>query len=456
MAPDSSFILLKMISPISIGRAREWSASVSAVLLSLLLASIQSAPAESPRSPSLLGDDLVVLGDPDFGMESGIRSVRSLGRLAFLYDEELQRLMTLDEEEPAARALGTFGRLLKLVLVDSFFIQLEFGVTHEVFGHGARGRENGLSPSFQFSLPYPYQWVLDTKVDHGGITLDARSGVLERDLLVLAAGIEANHFGAWSLESEFLIPRGRAHYSEALLYIVSNVYYSDSAFFGRANESADPGDDVHAYVTGLQERFNQWRDEDRSRIERRLQVAWLWIFADPMFWLSFWQVLVDHAVLGERWMNIPMLEIDTIRFFPGTRFNLSPFGAEHYLDLFMLKDDLLIDLYGRIGSSGLASYWGAGIRALGYQPGFGLELGGELDLWNQPEILFEHRNVFLRPNTWGASTALHATWRIYRPIGIIGKLGAKTHGYLMGQPVDAGIYGYVGLSLSSDESALFP
>lgn len=436
-------------------------ASRSSVILSVVaavsvLTSTQSAPAGARTSPSLLDGDLVILGDPDFGMEGGIRTVRSFGRLAFLYDEELRRLIPQNEERAPVRALGTLGRLVKLVLVDSFFVQLEFGVTHEVFGHGARGRENGLNPSFRFSLPYPYRWVLDAKVDHGAVTLvEGHTGVLERDLLFFSGGIEANHFGAWLLQTEFLIPRRRAHYSEALLYLVSNLYYSDSAFFGLENRSSDSDNDVQSYVTGLQERFNQWRDRDRSRVENRLKIAWLWIFADPTLWLSFWHVIVDYAFLGERWMNFPMLKLDAFRFFPGTRFNSSPFGAEHYLDLFMLKDDLLFDLYGRVGSSGLASYWGAGIRAFGYKPGFGLELGGELDVWNQPEILFEQRNVFFRPNTWGASTAVHATWMFYCPIGITGKLGAKTQGYLMGQPVDGGVYGYVGLSLFTDETSLF-
>jgi hypothetical protein len=47
----------------------------------------------------------------------------------------------------------------------------------------------------------------------------------------------------------------------------------------------------------------------------------------PHLRLSSWQVLVEHAYFGERWMRIPKVEVRNLRFFPGTRFNLSPFGT---------------------------------------------------------------------------------------------------------------------------------
>ncbi|MBI4818157.1 MAG: hypothetical protein HY791_17980 [Deltaproteobacteria bacterium] len=406
---------------------------------------------ESTTSEDLLDDDLVFLGDPEFGMEAGVRTVRSFGRILFSYDAALSKRFELDESAPSGRFVGMLGRLLKLAFIDGPMAQTERTLTHEVFGHGARARENGQDPSFQFSLPFPYRWIFDPNVEHGGIALNGRVDSLESNIPFVTGGIESSHLGAWWLSREFFVPRGRAHYSESLVYLISKVDYANVAFFGSRNDSANNIDDVHYFIGALQERFNRWRPEDRSAIEDRLRLAWLWIFTDPTFWLALWQVGVDHAYLGNRWMSIPTLEVGGFRLYTSTRFDVSPFGAEHYVDVFASKVDLAeLGFYGRVGSSGLASYWGIGGSVFGYELTSGVELAGSVDVWNQPEILFEHRNVFVRPNVWGANVSLGGTLSVFRGVGVTAKLGVKTRGHLMGQPVDSGLYGYVGLLLDRE------
>jgi hypothetical protein len=118
------------------------------------------------------------------------------------------------------------------------------------------------------------------------------------------------------------------------------------------------------------------------------------------------------------------------------------------LDLFMAKGSTVIDVYARVGSSGLASYTGGGVRALGWRPHARVSLGAELDVWNQPALLLEQRNVYDPPQRWGVNGGAFGTWTLFGSLGITGKIAYKSSGYLMGQPIDAGAYGYFGVTIA--------
>ncbi|HSO39620.1 MAG TPA: hypothetical protein VLT33_44140, partial [Labilithrix sp.] len=132
------------------------------------------------------------------------------------------------------------------------------------------------------------------------------------------------------------------------------------------------------------------------------------------------------------------------------RFGLTPFGAEHYVDVMVGRDRSVVALYGRAGSSGLASYTGAGVRALGLRLGDRVSLGAELDVWSQPQTLFDDRAVYERPQSRGVNAGATGDVRVYRNVGLTARLAYKTRGYLTGQPIDQGLHGYFGLSVAFD------
>jgi hypothetical protein len=221
--------------------------------------------------------------------------------------------------------------------------------------------------------------------------------------------------------------------------------------------ASGPGGDADQYVSELQLRFNRWRPADRHDIAQRLRYGYLYNFVDATFWQSAYHLAITYLYEGKRdakLLTIPLWGETTL--YPTTRFNLTPFGAEHYLDLFLHGRGWTVDVYGRVGSSGLAPYYGGGARALGLRPGLGLSLGAELDVWSQPEMLFEERNVFDRPNALGFSAGIDVDWHLYGPLATTAKLAGKTRGHLMGQPLDSGVYGYAGITVApGPQGALF-
>ncbi len=413
----------------------------------------EAATSEVPPPPPTVArperPDLVFVVDPKMGMETGVLGTESLGRLLFRYEEALPRGIFRDEATVPKKLAGMLTRGLKLLFLDAPLADVETTMIHEVFGHGSRARDVGQSASYKLSIPEPYCAILSPRSDCRSFTEDVttESGQRDKDLAVTFGGIEANYMTAYVIDQHTVAMHGWMHHADLLVYLASKLTYYGS-FTGSALERSGAtglaGDDVDHYVRLLQDRFNQFRPEDRVAMVHRLQTAYLWNYADPLFYFAIYGTMRTLAT-GERMVQAPLPESHGVRFLPMPRFSLTPFGAEHYLDLFVARGDVVADLYGRVGTSGLASYSGGGLHVHGLAPHPQVELGGDVDVWSQPDMPLEARNDYVRPTSFGASLAAYATARVFGSLGLTGKLAYKSSGFLMGQPLGDGPYGYLGV-----------
>lgn len=408
------------------------------------------ARADPPQAP------LVVVVDPKLGTEAGIRTVDSVGRLLFRYDEAIPKFVSWNERTVLGKGGAVVGRAVQWLFIDDALADFETTTIHEVFGHGARARQLGQPVKFDFALPGIYCSLLadgDNCTSHAQVSTS--TGNRDRDLLVVMGGVEANLLTAYWIDLRIVQSRGWAHEGDLLVYFASKLAYRKSFMSTRLDTAGGletPSDDIDRSVTLLQDRFNLPRREDRHRISSRLRTAYLWNLADPMLWYSAYGVVVRGIFEGERWTRAPLPELGKTIVYAAPRFNLSPFGAEHYLDLMLGRGPSVVALYGRVGSSGLASYSGAGLRAVGLPVHERLSLGGELDVWSQPETLLDERAVYERPQRRGINVALSADLRVVGRVSLTGKLAYKSRGYLVGEPIDEGPYGYIGASIALDRA----
>jgi hypothetical protein len=419
---------------------------IGGVVVAIAL-TVSSAPALA--SPAT---DLVIVADPELGMEGGVRSVDSVARVVLRYDEALPTFIELDERRPVHRVASVLARLLQLVAIDFPVAELLSTFTHEVYGHGARGREFDRAPVYNFHLPATYGFILapDDHTSHSATTDFTRGqgGQVDQALPGNFGGIEANLVAAHWMTTRIVASEGLAHHGELLMYMAKTVY-ADSVYGRKIDRlgGTDGGNDIASYVTNLQDRFNRVSAADRASIAGRLRTAYAWNLVDPTLVFAAWSTL-RFVALGERASTLPLARAFGVSMYPSTRFALSPFGAEHYLDLFFAKSGVVANVYGRAGSSGLATYDGVGVRVLGWEPLPGrVGLGGELDVWTQPETLLVERNVYDRAQVVGANIGAHATVYLSDRIGITGKLALKSRGYLMGEPIAGGPYGYLGVAV---------
>lgn len=394
-------------------------------------------------------EPLVFVADPKFGVETTVRSTDSVARLAYRYEGALPDV-PLDEQRFPGNVLGVLGRGLKLVLVDEPLAELTSEIAHEVGGHGARGRELDLDPTFLFYLPLTYRNVFAPKDEarSGAYTQFLTRGPIEGDRAMFGTlgGLEANYVHAWWINARIVRAGGRVHHGDLLVYLASKLPYADSVY--RTPDASDSANDVGSYVTALQDRFNRWTPEDRRAIANRLGAGYLWNLADPTLFYALYGSVVANVLQGRPVTKMPLPRIGGTTLFLSPRFALGPFGADHTLDVFLARGTRMLDLYVRTGSSGLADSYGLGARVLGIRASERVTLGGELDVWRQPEILLHERSVFDRPQRLGVNAGAFFDVRVASIVGITGKLASKTPGWVMGQPVGGGIHGYLGVSLA--------
>lgn len=394
-------------------------------------------------------EPLVFVADPKMGVETTVRSTDSIGRVVFRYEEALPAI-AVNERTFWGKGAAVIGRGLELVFFDEPIAELVSAAAHEVGGHGARARELGLDPSYVFYLPGVYRAIFSPgdRGEAGAYTQYLARGVVEGDraLLGTLGGLEANYVHAWWIQSRIVRANGWVHHGDLLVYAASKLTYGNTLL--APPQDAASGNDVATYVTGLQDRKNQWRPEDRRRIARRIAAASLWNVLDPTLFYALYGTLVAKVWRGERTSRMPLPTIGGTTLLLSPRFGLTPFGAENTLDVFVARDGTMLDAYARVGTTGIADSYGVGARVLGIRAGERVTLGGELDVWRQPEVLLDERAVFDRPYRVGMNAGAYVDVHVASVLGITGKLASKTAGYVSGQPIAGGVHGYLGVSLA--------
>ncbi len=389
---------------------------------------------------------------PQLSVEVGARGVTSFQRMLFLYDDALTAALAFDESTPAGKVAGVLGRLAKLGLLDVALANFMLLFQHEVFGHGARAREEGLSPTFQFSVPAPYRFIFDPGSQFGGFAYFDRPTFVDRDLPTIFGGIESETFMTHLFAVQALSRDGTLHFSESLSYLLGRSSYASRLLepgpLGTRAGGSDFGGDPDTYVQLLMGRFNLFGDDALRTVGQRLVAAWATQLLDPLFWLCAKQLFFDYLWKGERWTRVPRFQVQQVGLLPTLRFNFSPFGAEHILSVIVIHPRFTIDASARAVSSGLATAVGLGARLFGYKPVSWLELGASLDVWLQPELLHEYRNAYDGRQQPGVSGMVEAHWRPFARWGFIAQVGYKTEGYVMAQPTRAGFFGLAGVSFT--------
>jgi len=189
----------------------------------------------------------------------------------------------------------------ELVLLDGALVNFFLTFQHEVFGHGARAREDGQSPQFRFAVPAPCNFLLDPRTRFGGFAELDRSGFVDRDVPMTFGGIESETFMTHLLAVRALSRDGVLHYSEQLSYLVGRLSYVtrlvDPAVFGARTDGSDPD----SYALEVMNRFNQFGDASQRSVSDGLRRAWATQFLDPVFWLCAKQLFVDSLWRGDRW-----------------------------------------------------------------------------------------------------------------------------------------------------------
>jgi len=369
-------------------------------------------PMATPASAGQAASRYTLVADPDWTALSGARNISSVLRLVDRGVDAAQSLL-----EPLPWYEGVPLRLGRLLAVDGPLSMFLIWTQHEVLGHGARGREFGLDPTFTLAVPPPYDFSMPDPRTHWDAD---RAELLPYDHQVL------------------LITEGQE--SEALLESELTRLAFVSGRWGRTNDAflflRLLGDMSRLFLESSD--FTDYRRLVRSHATEAGIARWplvaRWAL-DPLIWWAFYDYFYRHLALGEKPSALPSIGVGDFVWLPRPDLRLAPWGQELGIsNLFRFPDGLIEAglLVGPFGKARASVTMLAGITWLDLVEG--LDLGGRLGIWWQPEMD-------------GCLLELECSYGMSQSLRVFGMLGVKSEGYVVGRRLAAGVYFESGIAL---------
>ena len=374
---------------------------------------------------------------PQMQMQVGAVDLTTLHQIVCHYENRLVGLLPNERKNLAGKLLGVSVRLGKTIYIDLPIARWFTIVQHEVFGHGARVREFRGEASYTLYHPWSRKRAF-TSFRLQDITIS--------DLIqVTGGGIESNQVMAWEMERR-MYGENPLHCYDWLIFAINryvvNQYINstpDPQLHPQAfSEEYNDGGDIAAYLAEMNYKYHghygvhpEEADPLLADNYQRIKKEAIWNLLDPALWLGVYYY-GRYILTGKEKLTLPMLPLWGIRLMGGTRYNLTPIGAERYLDLYIKKGRHLFNFYLRKGSFEEKGWYGWGCGADRLWRYNNSHLGLRLDWWDQLKTgiggnLEGELHHYLTPE-----------------VGIILQGGYKTEGYLMGKPAAPGIYTFFG------------
>lgn len=310
---------------------------------------------------------------------------------------------------------------------------------HEVFGHGYRLRELGITPSkYEISLS-------------GGATyFHVKDSFLAGNMqAVVVAGLEAESILARIAKMNWM-QKGSIDGRLAMTYFQaqqSSFFYTVSTHLGRLKDNVKmPGNDIDAYEDFL----NAIYPSSHMTIgQLTLWSAFNWL--DPMTFYSLFSWFY-YIAEGKAW-DFPTIKLgEKIEYLPNVKIGYAPYGPEAYLENFF-----------KINSRPLYFYVKGGQRSLGTGLFYDhliekkeLSFGLHMDGWVQSRYLssgtiedFSKGRSVAAPGgkVWGLALSLVSQVRLFSALQLFCEIGGKTSGYLPGYSLSGGLVIRGGLTL---------
>ena len=384
-----------------------------------------------------------LLVDRDMSAGAGAVLMATAGEALARAENRVVPHRLFEERGVGRRAANVTYRLGRFLFFDAPQEKFLMVVNHELFGHGARLRERFDGPiGYTIRMPEPY--------GPGGAStifaFDREPSPPER-LSVHAGGMETSGVAAdvvatRALSRGVMTPRDALRYVEFELDTLSYV-------LGMHDDGEEPGHDVHDFL----ETYNGWaaRTGGAPLTPRTLKRQALVSFANPMIAYAVWGI-GRYLATGEDASPIPALTFGGVRYLPLMRYRLTPFGTEWALvnELGGSMRPTQVEL--RVGRAPSVRPWGLSVRHREL-PAWGewtIDLG--VAVWRQPRLLETGGPVRLDTPFGGEvrgrlERPLVPVWFSTQKASLIVDLGAKSEGFVPGEPLAAGPVVRAGIGL---------
>jgi|GEM_PF-2278412 len=350
------------------------------------------------------------------------------------------------------------GRALVMLTTEGLALYTG-GVQHEIFGHGYRDREAGCEVEYDM-WPFPIEFG-QTRKEKCPVNLGPEHGIMDS-----MGGLEATQ--AFSVFTGQNIKLYGGNLSRAILYIDTHLDISNYIdVWNNPSIGASPftpfSEKEQAYPTFKGDIVSYWHKMSIKEYEHLRQTKTEKEIYDEGLWqgpnFSYNNIragavynLLDPYTLylgyqGFKYLFTGKADFNVPDYLPRTNFILSPNGPEYYLTWPVMAGKTLIEPQIRTTANKDKNAFGAGVAARNIQlnlRGTDVVLDGSVNVWKAPDGMGVSAEAGVQTNILGR------LWKPLERFYLGGSVTAKTDGYVMAQPIEAGVSGAATLSYISE------
>ena len=407
------------------------------MLATLLTLGVTVTPAGADQTAA------AVLVDRDLTVGAGATVTAAVGEAVARAEEAIVPVRLFNERGVARRGANVAYRVVKLLFFDIPQEQWLIVANHEVMGHGARLRERfDGSIRYRIDAPSPYG-------NGGGTTFFRfdRQPTAAELLAVSAAGMEADAVAA-RIVAERAFARGHMPSRDAIRYLgfeLDTLTYVLST--GDDFDEEARGHDVAQFLRTYNEiAADAGARPLTARTVRREVLASL---ANPMVGLAAYSI-GRYLWNGAMDVRVPALSIGGVRYLPLVRYQLAPYGTEWAVTNHLSAARWPTRIEVRVARAPGARPWGVGVERREIATWRSWRFDAGVDIWRQPGIAARTGPAVQRPRL-GIDVRSRAE-REFLPVffseqraTVIIDVGAKTSGFVPGEPLGGGLVARVGM-----------
>jgi hypothetical protein len=386
--------------------------------------------------------DYNLLYEKPFSEKSGAEDILTIHKAFYLLgDKALPPYLNKDSSK---RGFDIVYRLAKSFLIDYPVDFFAGEAQHEVFGHGSRFREFGLTgATYMVSLPPPFGDGHGLSVATGGGT------TYDQNLAIDFGGVESEMILSEALRIKWMMDDS-IHYRDFFSYVggLHNITEYILKLYSTLhnNQTVNAGNDMYAYINTINYKYPL---KTRYTVNRLAAYSLVNVL-DPFQYIAFYR-WGEYIVTGKEKGSMSMITLGSIKYLPSFSMDLTPFGAEFYFNNFIKYNNMVFKIYACSGDNQFATHQGAGFESYNLIDTRYFFLHASIDVWNQPALnLYDNTTNKITTTTNGTGGCFSATlgFKFLRTASIIAESGYKTDGYLQGEALAKGYFIRVGFSFS--------
>ena len=353
--------------------------------------------------------------------------------LFYNFEEKYLPPQLFKEKKWTGKALNISYRLSKSLLLDLPWHQFIRVFQHEVFGHGARAREQEYTET-RYSVRFPYG---------GGLTYYGsrnrnRFYTSSERLLRAIGGVESTMVLSNSIRNKWL-RSGKLQLSEAFLY--GSSFINGARYIRNTSEDESSFvNDIHNFQFHINETLILPANRpyaDLNYFKKRAILNYL----NPLRYFAYYALIRGYIWEGKSEVELPMIPIGNMKYLPMFRMGLSPFGTEIFIENFLKTENSLNEVYVRLGDNLYGEHWGIGLSKSNIIDNNWMSLDAQFHLWKQPETLIGGEDLIFKSEAIGAAAKVALSIKLFKetnPSNFYMNFTHKSRGFLEGELFDKG------------------